>query len=50
MQVTVLGLLIARRGWQTDGWVDYRGRRRYDRSPIGESGRRAAASVAEETQ
>jgi HD-GYP domain-containing protein (c-di-GMP phosphodiesterase class II) len=31
IQVTVLGLLIARRGWSTEGWVDYRGRRRYDR-------------------
>lgn len=31
VQVTVLGLLIARRAWQTDGWVDYRGRRRFDR-------------------
>ncbi len=31
IQVTVLGLLIARRAWTSDGWVDYRGRRRYDR-------------------
>jgi HD-GYP domain-containing protein (c-di-GMP phosphodiesterase class II) len=31
VQVTVLGLLIARRAWQTDGWTDYRGRRRLDR-------------------
>src|SRR3954468_13740754 len=31
VQVTVLGLLIARRAWQTDGWTDYRGQRRYDR-------------------
>jgi HD-GYP domain-containing protein (c-di-GMP phosphodiesterase class II) len=31
VQVTVLGLLIARRAWTTDGWTDYRGRRRYDR-------------------
>jgi HD-GYP domain-containing protein (c-di-GMP phosphodiesterase class II) len=31
IQVTVLGLLIARRAWSTDGWTDYRGRRRYDR-------------------
>lgn len=31
VQVTLLGLLIARRAWQTDGWVDYRGRRRVDR-------------------
>jgi HD-GYP domain-containing protein (c-di-GMP phosphodiesterase class II) len=30
-QVTVLGLLLARRAWQTDGWVDYRGERRRDR-------------------
>jgi HD-GYP domain-containing protein (c-di-GMP phosphodiesterase class II) len=31
VQVTVLGLLIARRAWSIDGWVDYRGRRRQDR-------------------
>ena len=31
VQVTVLGLLIARRAWSTNGWTDYRGRRRYDR-------------------
>jgi HD-GYP domain-containing protein (c-di-GMP phosphodiesterase class II) len=31
VQVTVLGLLIARRAWTADGWTDYRGRRRYDR-------------------
>src|SRR4051812_4294885 len=31
VQVTVLGLLIARRAWATDGWTDFRGRRRYDR-------------------
>jgi HD-GYP domain-containing protein (c-di-GMP phosphodiesterase class II) len=31
VQVTVLGLLIARRAWSTDGWTDFRGRRRYDR-------------------
>jgi HD-GYP domain-containing protein (c-di-GMP phosphodiesterase class II) len=31
VQVTVLGLLIARRAWGTDGWTDYRGRRRHDR-------------------
>jgi HD-GYP domain-containing protein (c-di-GMP phosphodiesterase class II) len=31
VQVTVLGLLIARRAWSTDGWTDYRGQRRYDR-------------------
>ena len=27
----MLGLLIARRLWSTDGWTDYRGRRRKDR-------------------
>ena len=27
----MLGLLIARRAWSTDGWTDYRGRRRHDR-------------------
>ena len=27
----MLGLLIARRAWATDGWIDYRGRRRHDR-------------------
>jgi len=31
VQVTVLGLLIARRTWATDGWIDFRGRRRHDR-------------------
>ncbi len=31
VQVTVLGLLIARRVWTKDGWIDFRGRRRYDR-------------------
>jgi HD-GYP domain-containing protein (c-di-GMP phosphodiesterase class II) len=31
VQVTVLGLLIARRAWSTEGWVDFRGRRRHDR-------------------
>src|SRR3954454_9996548 len=31
VQVTLLGLLIARRAWQTEGWTDYRGRRRTDR-------------------
>jgi HD-GYP domain-containing protein (c-di-GMP phosphodiesterase class II) len=31
VQVTVLGLLIARRAWSIDGWTDYRGRRRTDR-------------------
>ena len=31
VQVTVLGLLVARRLWSTEGWTDYRGRRRKDR-------------------
>jgi HD-GYP domain-containing protein (c-di-GMP phosphodiesterase class II) len=31
VQVTVLGLLIARRAWSTDGWKDFRGRLRVDR-------------------
>ena len=31
VQVTVLGLLIARRAWSIDGWTDFRGRRRHDR-------------------
>ncbi len=31
VQVTVLGLLIARRMWSQDGWTDYRGQRRRDR-------------------
>ena len=31
VQVTVLGLLIARRAWNSEGWVDFRGRRRRDR-------------------
>jgi HD-GYP domain-containing protein (c-di-GMP phosphodiesterase class II) len=31
VQVTVLGLLIARRMWERDGWVDFRGRVRRDR-------------------
>jgi HD-GYP domain-containing protein (c-di-GMP phosphodiesterase class II) len=31
VQVTVLGLLIARRMWMQDGWTDYRGQRRRDR-------------------
>jgi HD-GYP domain-containing protein (c-di-GMP phosphodiesterase class II) len=31
VQVAVLGLLIARRAWTREGWIDYRGRRRYDR-------------------
>ncbi|HET8953752.1 MAG TPA: hypothetical protein VFN44_24735 [Solirubrobacteraceae bacterium] len=31
MQVSVLGLLLARRAWTREGWIDHRGRRRYDR-------------------
>jgi HD-GYP domain-containing protein (c-di-GMP phosphodiesterase class II) len=31
VQVTVLGLLIARRMWTKDGWIDYRGNRRRDK-------------------
>jgi HD-GYP domain-containing protein (c-di-GMP phosphodiesterase class II) len=31
VQVTVLGLLIARRIWSQDGWTDFRGNRRRDR-------------------
>jgi HD-GYP domain-containing protein (c-di-GMP phosphodiesterase class II) len=31
VQVTVLGLLIARRIWSQDGWTDFRGARRRDR-------------------
>jgi HD-GYP domain-containing protein (c-di-GMP phosphodiesterase class II) len=31
VQVTVLGLLIARRMWTQEGWVDYRGNRRRDK-------------------
>jgi HD-GYP domain-containing protein (c-di-GMP phosphodiesterase class II) len=31
VQVTLLGLLIARRAWKSDGWTDFRGRRRMDR-------------------
>lgn len=31
VQVTVLGLLIARRIWRTEGWVDFRGQRRRDK-------------------
>ena len=31
VQVTVLGLLLARRAWTKEGWTDYRGRQRYDR-------------------
>jgi HD-GYP domain-containing protein (c-di-GMP phosphodiesterase class II) len=31
VQVTDLGLLIARRMWQKDGWTDYRGNRRRDK-------------------
>jgi HD-GYP domain-containing protein (c-di-GMP phosphodiesterase class II) len=31
VQVSVLGLLLARRAWTKEGWTDYRGRQRYDR-------------------
>jgi HD-GYP domain-containing protein (c-di-GMP phosphodiesterase class II) len=31
VNVTALGLVIARALWRRDGWLDYRGRRRYDR-------------------
>jgi HD-GYP domain-containing protein (c-di-GMP phosphodiesterase class II) len=31
VQVTLLGLLIARRAWTKDGWTDFRGKRRHDR-------------------
>jgi HD-GYP domain-containing protein (c-di-GMP phosphodiesterase class II) len=31
VNVTALGLLLARSLWHREGWVDYRGRRRYDR-------------------
>jgi HD-GYP domain-containing protein (c-di-GMP phosphodiesterase class II) len=31
VQVTVLGLLIARRIWRNEGWIDYRGTRRRDK-------------------
>jgi HD-GYP domain-containing protein (c-di-GMP phosphodiesterase class II) len=31
VQVTMIGLLIARRAWRTEGWTDFRGRRRMDR-------------------
>ncbi len=31
VQVTVLGLLIARRMWERDGWIDFRGKLRRDR-------------------
>jgi HD-GYP domain-containing protein (c-di-GMP phosphodiesterase class II) len=31
VNVTALGLVIARALWRCDGWLDYRGRRRYDR-------------------
>ena len=30
VQVTVLGLLLARRAWSKEGWTDYRGKQRYD--------------------
>jgi HD-GYP domain-containing protein (c-di-GMP phosphodiesterase class II) len=31
VNVTALGLLLGRAYWRTEGWVDYRGRRRWDR-------------------
>lgn len=31
VNVTALGLLIGRAYWRTEGWVDYKGRRRWDR-------------------
>jgi HD-GYP domain-containing protein (c-di-GMP phosphodiesterase class II) len=31
VNVTALGLFVARAYWRTEGWVDYRGRRRWDR-------------------
>src|SRR5262249_51445435 len=31
VQVTILGLLIARRMWERDGWTDFRGKVRRDR-------------------
>ena len=31
VQVAALGLLIARRAWTREGWIDYRGGRRCDR-------------------
>ena len=31
VQVTVLGMLVARRAWSKEGWTDFRGRQRYDR-------------------
>ncbi len=31
VNVTALGLLIARAYWRIEGWVDYKGRRRWDR-------------------
>jgi HD-GYP domain-containing protein (c-di-GMP phosphodiesterase class II) len=31
VNVTALGLVLARALWLRDGWLDYRGRRRYDR-------------------
>jgi len=31
VDVTALGLLLARAYWRTDGWTDYQGRKRWDR-------------------
>jgi HD-GYP domain-containing protein (c-di-GMP phosphodiesterase class II) len=31
VNVTALGLLIARAYWRTEGWIDFKGRRRWDR-------------------
>jgi HD-GYP domain-containing protein (c-di-GMP phosphodiesterase class II) len=31
VNVTALGLLLGRAYWRTEGWVDFQGRRRYDR-------------------
>ena len=31
VNVTALGLLLGRAYWRTEGWVDYKGRRRWDR-------------------
>ncbi len=31
VQVTVLGMLVARRAWAKEGWTDFRGNQRYDR-------------------
>jgi HD-GYP domain-containing protein (c-di-GMP phosphodiesterase class II) len=31
VNVTAIGLLLGRAYWRTEGWIDYRGRRRWDR-------------------